>query len=160
MGTTGLLLTVVVHPANIQDRDGARLALMRLVGRFPRLKRICADGAYAGKLMKWALNMCGWNYEPVRRPIRRHNFEVLPRRWVVERTFAWLGLYRRLSKDYEGLPQTIQAWVCTSMTGLNATTISPLQRFLDTFLHLEANKSHKMALLTVAREKIWNALFL
>jgi len=52
--TTGLLLTVVVHPANIQDRDGAKLALMRLVGRFPRLKRVWADGAYAGKLVGWA----------------------------------------------------------------------------------------------------------
>ena len=73
--TTGLLLTVVVHPANIQDRDGAKLALMRLVGRFPRLKRIWADGAYAGKLVEWARNMGGWTWNwcgvhPVNTPSR------------------------------------------------------------------------------------------
>ena len=116
--TTGLLLTVVVHPANIQDRDGAGLALMRLVGRFPRLKRIWADGAYAGKLVEWARNMGGWDLELVRRPSGQHTFEILPRRWVVERTFAWLGRYRRLSKDYEELPQTTEAWVYAAMTGL------------------------------------------
>ncbi len=116
--TTGLLLTVVVHPANIQDRDGARLAMMRLVGRFPRLKRVWADGAYAGKLVQWVRNVCGWDLELVRRPPGQHTFEILPRRWIVERTFAWLGKYRRLSKDYEELPQTTEAWVYAAMTGL------------------------------------------
>ena len=109
---------MVVHPANIQDRDGARLALMGLVGRFPRLKRIWADGAYAGKLVQWVRNVCGWNLELVRRPPGQHSFEILPRRWIVERTFAWLGRYRRLSKDYEELPQTTEAWVYAAMTGL------------------------------------------
>ena len=92
--------------------------LMRLVGRFPRLKRIWADGAYAGKLVEWARNMCGWDLEIVRRPTRQRTFQILPRRWVVERTFAWLGRYRRLSEDYEELPQTTEAWVYTAMTGL------------------------------------------
>ena len=91
---------------------------MRLVGRFPRLKRIWADGAYAGKLVEWARNMCGWDLELVRRPTRQRTFQILPRRWVVERTFAWLGRYRRLSKDYEELPQTTEAWVYAAMTGL------------------------------------------
>ena len=86
--TTGLLLTVVVHPGDIQDRQGARLALMRLVGRFPRLRKIWADGAYAGKLVLWARNVCGWDLELVRRPSSQRTFEVLLRRWVVERTFA------------------------------------------------------------------------
>lgn len=108
----------MVHPADIQDRQGARLVLMRLVGRFPRLRRIWADGAYAGKLVPWARNVCGWDLELVRRPSSQRTFEVLPRRWTVERTFAWLGRYRRLSKDYEELPQTSEAWIYVAMTGL------------------------------------------
>ena len=111
-------MAVAVHPANVQDRDGAKLTLMRLVGRIPRLERIWADGAYAGKLVLWAKNVGGWSLELVRRPSHRHTFEVLPRRWVVERTFAWLGRYRRLSKDYEDLPDTTEAWVYAAMTGL------------------------------------------
>ena len=114
----GLVLAVVVHTADVQDRDGARLALVRLVGRFPRLERIWADGAYAGKLVLWARNVGGWTLELVRRPSNQNTFEVIPRRWVVERTFAWLGRYRRLSEDYEELPQTTEAWVYAAMTGL------------------------------------------
>ena len=114
----GLVLAVVVHTADVQDRDGARLALVRLVGRFPRLERIWADGAYAGKLVLWARNVGGWTLELVRRPANQNTFEVIPRRWVVERTFAWLGRYRRLSKDYEELPQATEAWVYAAMTGL------------------------------------------
>ena len=116
--TQGLLLAVAVHPANVQDRDGAKLVLSRLVGRFPRLKRIWADGAYAGKLVQSARDTGGWSLELVRRPSQQHPFEVLPRRWVVERTFAWLGRQRRLSKDYEVLPETTETWVYTAMTGL------------------------------------------
>ena len=114
----GLVLAVVVHTADVQGRDGARLALVRLVGRFPRLERIWADGAYAGKLVLWARNVGGWTLELVRRPANQNTFEVIPRRWVVERPFAWLGRYRRLSKDYEELPQTTEAWVYAAMTGL------------------------------------------
>ena len=102
----------------MQDRDGAKLVLVQLVGRFPRLERIWADGAYAGKLVQWAKNVGGWSLEVVRRPSQQHSFEVLPRRWVVERTFAWLGRCRRLSKDYEELPETTEAWVYGAMNGL------------------------------------------
>lgn len=105
----GLVLAVVVHAADVQDRDGAKLALMRLADRFPRLGLIWADGAYAGKLGQWADNVGGWTIELVRRSSHQNTFEVIPRRWVVERTFAWLGRYRRLSKDYEELPQTTEA---------------------------------------------------
>ena len=140
--TTGLLLTVVVHPANIQDRDGARLAFIRLAGRFPRLKRIWADGAYAGKLVPWVRNVCGWDLELVRRPSGQHTFEVLPRRWVVERTFAWLGRYRRLSKDYEESPQTTEAWILRRHDCPDAKAVSSLQCFLDTLLELAVD-SHR-----------------
>lgn len=114
----GLLLAVVVHAASIQDRDGAKLVMQRLLGRCPRLERIWADGAYGGQLVLWARRIGGWRLELVRRPRQQHTFQVLPRRWVVERTFAWLGRQRRLSKDYEGLPETTEAWVYISMTGL------------------------------------------
>ena len=116
--TQGLLLAVVVHPADMQDRDGAKLVISKLTGRFPRLSLIWADGGYAGKLIQWVATLTGWTLEIVRRPGNSHSFEVLPRRWVVERTFAWLGRRRRLSKDYEALPETTEAWVYTAMTGL------------------------------------------
>ncbi len=116
--TQGLLLAVTVHPADIQDRDGAKLVLQRLLGRCPRLERIWADGAYAGKLVEWVQHLGGWKLELVRRPAHQHTFQVLHRRWVVERTFAWLGRQRRLSKDYEGLSETGEAWIFTAMTGL------------------------------------------
>jgi len=93
----GLLLAVAVHPANIQDRDGARLVISKLTGRFPRLSLIWADGGYAGKLIGWVAALTGWSLEIVRRPVG-HGFEVLPRRWVVERTLAWLGRCRRRSR--------------------------------------------------------------
>ena len=120
---------MVAHPANIQDRDGAKLALRQLVGRFPRLERIWADGAYAGKLGLWAKNVGGWSLELVRRPARQRTFQVLPRRWVVERTFAWLGRYRRLRKDYEELPETTEAWVYADMTGLMLARLAPSNAF-------------------------------
>ena len=111
MDTTGLLLAVAVHAANIQDRDGAKLVLVKLLHRFPRLQVIWADGAYAGRLVAWAWATGGWVLSVVRRNPDSHRFEVLPRRWVVERTLAWLSRCRRLSKHYEELPETGKAWV-------------------------------------------------
>ena len=113
-----MLLAAVVHPADIQDRDGARLALQRLVGKHERLQVIWADGAYGGKLVAWARAVGGWSLELVRRPAQQRTFQVLPRRWVVERTFGWLNLQRRLSKDYESLCETTEAWLYIAMTGL------------------------------------------
>ena len=75
--TLGLLLAAVVHPADIQDRDGARLVLERLVGRYDRLQVIWADGAYGGKLVEWAKLVGGWSLELVRRPAGQHTFQVL-----------------------------------------------------------------------------------
>jgi len=108
--TLGLLLAVVVHAADMQDRDGAKLVLAKLAGRFPRLQLIWADGGYAGALIEWTRELGGWVLEIVRR-CELHRFEVLPRRWVVERTIAWLGRYRRLSKDYEVLPETSETFI-------------------------------------------------
>ncbi len=116
--TMGLLLMVLVHAADIQDRDGAKLLLNKIKGSFSRLRLIWADGGYAGKLVDWALNIHGWILEIVKRDKGVKGFQVLPRRWVVERTFAWLGRYRRLSKDYEVLTETSEAMIYAAMVHL------------------------------------------
>lgn len=123
--TLGLMLAVAVHAANIQDRDGAKLVLGKLLGRFPRLKLIWADAAYAGQLVEWARILGGWLLEVVKGAKNSHSFEVLPGRWVVERTLAWLGRCRRLSKDYEELPQTSEAWVQIAMIHLMLRRLRP-----------------------------------
>lgn len=100
--TVGNLLEVVVHAANIQDRDGARLVLTKLAEPTrTAVKRIWADGGYRGQLVDWVHETLETVLEIVERDPALKYFQVLPRRWVVERTFAWLGRYRRLSKDYE-----------------------------------------------------------
>jgi len=116
--TMGLVLTVVVHVASIQDRDGARLLLTKAKGLFPRLQRIWADGGYAGKLIGWVFETCGWVLEIIKRSDKAQGFQLLPRRWVVERTFGWLGRYRRLSKDYERLPESSETMIYWAMTRL------------------------------------------
>jgi putative transposase len=116
--TLGLLLTVVVHAASIQDRDGAKLVIEKARGLFPRLKLVWADGGYAGQLVDWVQNTCGWLLEIIKRNTDTIGFQVLPRRWVVERTFAWLGRYRRLSKDYEELTDTSETMIQIAMIRL------------------------------------------
>jgi putative transposase len=102
----------VVHAANIQDRVGAKLVLSKLFGRFPSLCLIWADAtAYAGQLVDWASTMGGWLIEVVKQAVHSHSYEILPRRWVVERTLGWLGRNRRLSKDYEELTESSEVWV-------------------------------------------------
>ena len=123
--TLGLLLAVVVHAANVQDRVGAKQVLTKLQDRFPRLWVIWADGGYAGKLLLWALVVGGWVIEVVHKPADATTFAVLPKRWIVERTFAWLGRNRRLSKDYEGLPETGEAWVRIAMIHLMLKRLAP-----------------------------------
>ena len=108
-------MTVVVHSAAIQDRDGAKLVLMRLKDAFPRLELIWADGGYAGQLIGWVAAFGDWILEIVKRNDDVKGFVVLPRRWVVERTFAWLSTFRRLSKDYEFNTCSSEAWVYIAM---------------------------------------------
>lgn len=141
--TTGLLLRVVVHPANLQDREGARLVLAGMHERFPRIQRLWADQGYSGQVATWIKETLGWEvtivrhrpkargqwvphgdlsdwrtvwFEYVRFPASHMGFRgVLPRRWVVERTIAWIGRNRRMSKDYEYLLATSEAWVYLSL---------------------------------------------
>ncbi len=119
--TLGLLIAVVVHAANIQDRDGAKLVLEKLRHRFLRLVLIWADGGYTGSLTSWVGGLRSRSrilLEIVKRSDAQKGFKVLPHRWIVERTFAWLGRYRRLSKDYEYLPETSEAFIKIAMIDL------------------------------------------
>jgi transposase len=110
--TIGLLVGLVVHPADIQDRDGAPGLLRSIRSAYPWLRHIFADGGYAGPKLKGALDKIGrWTLEIVKRSDAAVGFEVLPRRWVVERTFAWLGRCRRLAKDWESTLASAEAWV-------------------------------------------------
>jgi len=122
--TLGLLLAVVVHAADIQDRDGARLVLEKVKHMLPRLQLIWADGGYAGELVDWVRRVCGWILEIVKRPEGAKGFVVLPRRWVVERTFGWFNRYRRLSKDYEFHTETSEAMIYVAMIHIMARRLA------------------------------------
>ena len=127
MDVMGLVLAVVVHPANIQDRDGAKLVLDIVRHTFSRLRLIWADGGYAGRLIDWARDLRTQRkirLEIVKRSDNMRGFVVLPRRWVVERTFGWLGRYRRLSKDYEQLTTSSEAMIHITMIGLMAKRLA------------------------------------
>ena len=115
MDTLGLIWGLVVHSASVQDRDGAKLVLESVQGKLPRLKLVWADGGYAGKLIDWAKQACGWVLEIVKRSEDAKGFELLKKRWIVERTLGWFGWYRRLSKDYEELTINSEAMILICM---------------------------------------------
>ena len=111
-------MAVVVHAANIQDRDGAKLVLQRLRSQCFRLVLIWADGGYVGQLVDWLWSLRRRSQillEIVKRCDDVKKFQVLPHRWIVVRTFAWLGKYRRLSKDYEFLTETSETFIKIAM---------------------------------------------
>lgn len=144
--TTGLLLNVVVHEANIQDREGVPFLLEPIKGLFPRMEKVWVDQGYTGKGREWIKEQMGWEVEIVRhswpargqwvphgdlsdlstvwftyeriKPKPKKFRGVLPRRWVVERTFAWMGRYRRMSKDYEYLTRSSESMVRLTMIRL------------------------------------------
>ncbi len=110
--TNGFLVHEVIHAADIQDRDGTSLVLADIRSSFPWLRHVFADGGYAGKKLKAALAKIGkWNLEIIKRSDRAKGFVLLPRRWVVERTFAWLNRNRRLAKVFENTIQSATAWL-------------------------------------------------
>jgi|TARA_B100000315_G_scaffold248725_1_gene278920 transposase len=110
--TGGLLVGAMVHAADIQDRDGAPPLLASIRYAFPWLRHVFADGAYAGPKLSEALTKLGtWTLEIVKRSDAAKGFVLLPRRWVVERTFAWLGRNRRLAKDFEATIESAEAWL-------------------------------------------------
>lgn len=121
--TLGLTLEVRVHAADVQDRDGAKYVLEPLKEKHWRLTKIWADENYRGELLDWVHHLRqGRGHRRLQLEIVAkvdgHQFVVLPKRWVVERTFAWLGRSRRLSKDYEALCETAEAWIYIAMSHL------------------------------------------
>ena len=128
--TIGLMLFVIVHAADIQDRDGAVDLVKAIRYRFPWLRHLFADSAYGGEKLEIALMGQGhWTIEVIKRPDTAEGFVVLPRRWVVERTFAWLGRCRRLAKDWEKSIESSAAWA-------NIASIRVMTRRLATYCYL------------------------
>ena len=123
--TDGNLVHAVVHTADIQDRDGAPLVLAEIIDRFPWLRHVFADGGYAGDKLRQALRRIGkWTVEIVKRSDVAKGFVVLPRRWVVERTLAWLNRNRRLAKDFEQTIASATAWLFIASIQLFARRIA------------------------------------
>jgi len=123
--TGGLLVGGVVHTADIQDRDGAPDVLASIRFSFPWLRHVFADGAYAGEKLETALKGKGqWTFEIIKRSDTAKGFELLPRRWVVERTFAWIGRNRRLAKDFEETIESSTAWLMLASVQLMARRIA------------------------------------
>ena len=129
--TLGLLWAVVVHSAGVQDRDGAKLVLAKLHALppgLPRLAAVLADGGYNGPIAAWVLATLGVALTLVQKAPKvpgQTGFQVLPKRWIVERTFGWWGRHRRLSKDYEQNPASSEAWICSAMIHLMARRLAP-----------------------------------
>jgi putative transposase len=123
--TLGLLLAVLVTAASVSDPAGARQLLSRLGGFCKNIRKIWADGTYRGELLHWVVTHFRFHIEPVVPPKGQKGFHVLPRRWVVERTFAWFDANRRLSKDYEGLTDSSEAIIYIAMTRLLLRRLAP-----------------------------------
>lgn len=111
-------MVLVVHAASIQDRIGAKAVFIGLFKNFPRLELIWADGGYCGKLVGWVKDFFGWTLEIVKRSDNVKGFKILPKRWIVERTFGWLNFSRRLSKDYEHNQRSSEAMIYIAMIHL------------------------------------------
>jgi putative transposase len=125
--TLGLVIAVVVHAANISETAGARLVLEALKNRFWRLKKVIVDGGYQASLPEWAAGLERWRkviVEWVLREPDQKGFAVLPKRWIVERTFGWMSKHRRLSKDYEALAETSEAMIYVVMIRVMVSQLS------------------------------------
>jgi putative transposase len=115
----------VVHPADLSESAGAKLVLGKARAAGRRLAKIWVDGGYQAGCLEWAQAELGYELEVVARPPGTKGFAVLPRRWVVERSFAWIGRYRRLSKDYEATTASSEAWITIAMIHLMLRRLEP-----------------------------------
>lgn len=120
--TLGLLLMIVVHSAGIQDRVGVKSLLIKMAQKYRRLEVIFADGGYTGTLIAWCFAMFHWTIKIIKRNDKI--FKILPKRWIVERTFGWLLFRRRLAKDYEHNPRSSEAMVQIAMINLMLKRLS------------------------------------
>ena len=128
--TLGLLIAVVVTSGNVQDYHGAKPVLKKVKDRSPRLKVVWVDGIYEKEwLIAWVKSECGWELQVIKRTDKDKGFKLLPKRWVVERTFAWLGRYRRLSKDYEKLTETSEAMIQMAMIHIMVRRLEPTRQY-------------------------------
>lgn len=128
--TLGLLMAVIVTPANVQDYHGAKPVLAKVKDRCPRLKVVWVDGIYEKEwLIAWVKKECGWELQVIKRTDKEKGFKLLPKRWVVERTFGWLGRYRRLSKDYEKLTETSEAMIQMAMIHIMVRRLEPTEQY-------------------------------
>ena len=116
--TLGLVWGVLVTEAEMTDREGALRLLLTVRGIVYRLQRVSAAGGYRGRFIETVQRVCGWTVEIVLRSDAAKGFQVVPKRWIVERTFAWLLNFRRLSKDYEYYPVTSTGMIFSAMTRL------------------------------------------
>jgi putative transposase len=125
VNTLVLVMMIAVHAADIQDRDGAKLLIEKMVGLFPRLRLIWADGGYAGKLIDWVKATLGVSLTIIKRSDTAVGFEVIPKRWIVERTLGWFARYRRLSRDYEDLVENSEAMIHITMINVMLHRLAP-----------------------------------
>ena len=109
--TNGFVLRVLVHAADISDTEGAEWLLLNHMSVFPRLDTIRVDQGYKETFRDWVATSTPWTVEVIVKPPEQVGFAVHPKRWVVERTFAWLGRYRQLSKEYDRRPESSEAWI-------------------------------------------------
>ena len=122
--TMGLVLCVVVHAANISDRSGAKTVLEKTRMKFDGIVKILADQGYTGELSEWTKKQCNWLLEIVAKATGVSGFNVLPQRWIVERTFGWFNFQRRLAKDYEVLIPCSEAMIHLAMTRIMLNKLS------------------------------------
>jgi putative transposase len=128
--TLGLLIAVVVSSARVQDYHGAKPILEKIKDRCPRLKVVWVDGISEKRwLIDWVQSECGWELRVIKRTDKEKGFKLLPKRWVVERTFGWLGRYRRLSKDYEKLTETSEAMIQMAMIHIMLRRLEPTHQY-------------------------------
>ena len=132
--TLGLIWALAVLPADVQDWQGAKELVRRSVGQLPRLAKVWADAIYRA-FIPWVVANCRWVLEVVTRRPGANRFEVLPHRWIVERTFGWFGRYRRLSKDYEHYPHNSETWIYLAMIHRMSRFVLPLRNRDDHLLH-------------------------
>ena len=121
-------MNVVITSADVQDRDGAKTVMEDLAKQkalVARVERIWADGGYRGSLVSWVEETFGWKLDIVEKQEGQVGFQVLPKRWIVERTFAWLVRQRRLARDYERLPDTSEAFIYIAMVRLMLRRLAP-----------------------------------